>query len=204
MKEAASQTIIQQIQPQCSELCKKLKREKDIQGKTNKSVAQCTGVSISTVSNLFAGSAASPNVFDVSAICIHLGLSLDELMGIVPPAMGTDNSAARIAELEAQLDRANSELELVKHHSKYLEASIAERNRSYASLSKLCWFMLLPLVIYLSVDMLNSNFGFFTRNGVSGVGIAIIMTVILAVAILISHNQKEKKNSSDKKDKEKS
>ena len=53
MTNATSQTIIQQIQPQCAELYKKLKHEKDIQGKTNKSVAKCTGVSISTVSKLF-------------------------------------------------------------------------------------------------------------------------------------------------------
>ena len=203
MKNTPMQTIIQQIQPQCDTLHLKMKERKDECHKTNQNVADFTGIPISNVAKFFSGSLTNPSVFYTAAICIYLNISLDRLLGIAPETE-TDHYEARIAELEAQLDRANSELELVKHHSKYLEDGIAERKRNYSSLSKLCWFMILPLVIYLSVDMLNSNFGFFTHDGVSGVGIAIIMTVILAVAILISHNLKEKKNNPDKTNKEES
>lgn len=203
MKNATAQTIIQQIQPQCYTLHLKMKERKDALHETNQSVADKTGIPISNIGKFFSGALANPSVFYMAAICICLNISLDELLGIAP-ARETDHYEARIAELEAQLDRANSELELVKHHSKYLEDGIAERKRNYSSLSKLCWFMILPLVIYLSVDMLNSNFGFFTHDGVSGVGIAIIMTVILAVGILVSHNLKEKKNNPNKTNREES
>lgn len=187
MTNATSQTIIQQIQPQCAELYKKLKHEKDIQGKTNKSVAKCTGVSISTVSNLFAGSATSPSVFDVSAICIHLGLSLDELMGIEPPAKEPDDGASRIAELEAQLDRANSGLELVKHHSEYLEANIAERKPIIYGLTALCLLLAIALFTYLVMDIGAGDFGFFRDDRISLFGIVMIAVLVTSFGVLASY-----------------
>lgn len=187
MTNATSQTIIQQIQPQCAELYKKLKHEKDIQGKTNKSVAKCTGVSISTVSNLFAGSATSPSVFDVSAICIHLGLSLDELMGIEPPAKEPDDGASCIAELEAQLDRANSELELVKHHSESLEANIAERKPIIYGLTALCLLLAIALFTYLVMDIGAGDFGFFRDDRISLFGIVMIAVLVTSFGVLASY-----------------
>lgn len=204
MKNTPTQTIIQQIQPQCDTLHLKMKERKDALHETNQSIADKTGIPISNIAKFFSGSLANPSVFYTAAICICLNISLDELLEIAP-ARETDHYEARIAELEAQLDRANSELELVKHHSKYLEDGIAERKRNYSSISKLCWFMIIPLVIYLCVDMFNSNFGFFTHEGVSAVGIAIIMAVVLSVGILVSHIVKEKKsNTIDKIDDEES
>lgn len=200
MKNAPTQTIIQQIQPQCDTLHLKMKERKDACHKTNQNVADHTGIPISNIAKFFSGALTNPSVFYTAAICIYLNISLDELFGIAPERE-SDHYEARIAELEAQLERANSELELVKHHSKYLEEGIAERKRNYSSISRLCWFMIIPLVIYLCVDMLNSNFGFFTHNGISGVGVAIIMIVIFAVGVQISHIAKEKKsNTIDKID----
>lgn len=187
MTNATSQTIIQQIQPQCAELYKKLKHEKDIQGKTNKSVAKCTGVSISTVSNLFAGSATSPSVFYVSAICIHLGLSLDELMGIEPPSKEADDGASCLAELEAQLDRANSELELVKHHSEYLEANIAERKPIIYGLTALCLLLAIALFTYLVMDIGAGDFGFFRDDRISLFGIVMIAVLVTSFGVLASY-----------------
>lgn len=187
MKNATSQTIIQQIQPQCSELCNKLKHEKDIQGKTNKSVAQCTGVSISTISNIFAGSATSPSVFDVSAICIHLGLSLDDLMGITPPLNEPDDNASLITELEAKLDRANSELQLVKHHSEYLEAGIAERKSIIYGLTALCLFLAIALFTYLVMDIGAGNFGFFRDDRISLFGVVMIVVLVTAFGVLSTY-----------------
>lgn len=192
MKKAKSQTIIQQIQPQCDTLYLKMKDQKDAQHETNQSVADNTGVPISNIAKFFSGTLANPSVFYMAAICIFLGLSLDELLGITP-AKATDDKDARIAELETQLDHANRELELVKHHSKYLEEGIAERKANYSSLTAMCGILIVPLVIYLIIDISNSNFGFFRADSTSALGPIIALVVIVAIVLLTVHIIKEKR-----------
>lgn len=192
MKKANAQTIIQQIQPQCDTLYLKMKDQKDAQHETNQSVADSTGVPISNIAKFFSGTLANPSVFYMAAICIFLGLSLDELLGITP-AKATDDRDARIAELETQLDHANRELELVKHHNKYLEEGIAERKANYNSLTTMCAILIIPLVVYLIVDISNTNLGFFRGDDISIVGLIIAIVIIVAVVLLTTHIIKEKR-----------
>ena len=79
-------TIIQQIQPNCDNLWQRLKAAKEASRKTNQQIANETGISISTISKFFSGASSAPSVFNIAALCICLGVSLDDLMGIRPPA----------------------------------------------------------------------------------------------------------------------
>lgn len=201
-QQIPAKTIIQQIQPQCDTLHIKMKDQKDAQRETNQSVADNTGIPISNIAKFFSGTLANPSVFYMAAICIFLGLSLDDLLGITP-AKSTDDKDARIAELETQLDHAQKELELVKHHSKYLEEGIAERKANYSSLTAMCGVLIVPLVIYLIIDISNSNFGFFRADSISALGPIIAIVVVVAIVLLTIHIIKERKNTHNKKDAEK-
>lgn len=203
MKQPIStQTIIQQIQPQCDALYIEMKHQKDARHETNQSVADNTGIPISNIAKFFSGTLANPSVYYVAAICIFLGLSLDKLLGIAP-ATDESKDKARIAELEMQLDHANRELELVKHHSKYLEAGIVERKENFNSLTSLCAVLIIPLIIYLIIDITNKNFGFFRYDDINIVGIIIAIVVVVASVLLVVHIIKEKrrkKNETNRSD----
>lgn len=200
MKTATpAQTIIQQIQPQCDALYIEMKHQKDARHETNQSVADNTGIPISNIAKFFSGTLANPSVFYVAAICIFLGLSLDKLFGIAGPETDAAKDKARIAELEMQLDHANRELELVKHHSKFLEDGIAERKANFNSLTSLCAVLIIPLIIYLIIDITNKNFGFFRYDDINIVGIIIAIVVVVAAVILIAHIIKEKKRKRDER-----
>lgn len=206
MSSDKEQTIIQQIQPYCEALYRKMKHEKDVQGKTNRSVARHTGVSESSVANFFSGAASKPCVYDTAAICIHLGLSLDELMGISAPSSIKDENIARIEALETQLNHAKSELELVKHHSKYLETGLSERKPVIYGLTALCLLLAVSLVSYVAMDVSNGNFGFFTDNRISAFGIVIVIILLVSIGVLTAHfinGLKEKKKDQANKKSEK-
>ena len=79
-------TIIQRIQPNCDSLWQRLKAAKEASHKTNQQIANETGISISTISKFFSGASSAPSVFNIAALCICLDVSLDDLMGIRPPA----------------------------------------------------------------------------------------------------------------------
>lgn len=202
MKTATpAQTIIQQIQPQCDALYLEMKHQKDALHETNQSVADGTGIPISNIAKFFSGTLANPSVFYVAAICVFLGMSLDKLFGIAGPETDAAKDKARIAELEMQLDHANRELELVKHHSKYLEDGIAERKANFNSLTSMCGILLIPLIIYLIVDISNANFGFFRGEDISIMGLIIAIVVVVAAALLIIHIIKEKRRKKDERSK---
>ena len=91
-------TIIQRIQPNCDSLWQRLKAAKEASRKTNQQIADETGISISTISKFFSGVSSAPSVFNISALCICLNVSLDALMGIRPPAPSGQKSSGMSEE----------------------------------------------------------------------------------------------------------
>lgn len=179
MKNEPTQTIVQQLQPLCDELHIKMKHEKDKQGKTNRGLSDRTGVPLSTTAKFFSGALSNPGVLPVAAFSIDLGLSLDGLMGIAPQA-----DSEQIKRLEAQLDKAKSELELVKHHNELLESGIKDRKPVIFGLTIVCLLLTVSLMGYLTMDVSNLNFGFFTHEGVSVVGVAIVAALLASIGML--------------------
>lgn len=202
MSATPTQTIIQQIQPQCDTLHEKIKEQKDAMHETNQSVADHTGIPISNVAKFFSGALANPSVFYTAAMCIFLDLSLDELMGIRPDRHGKD--AERIKELERQLERSEHDLQQCEIMNSHFAAGIKERKSLLYGLTALCSILVLSLMAYLMMDASNLNFGFITTEGVSVFGALLIVAVLAgAVFVIYSLAKKTKKNGQDKTDAEK-
>lgn len=189
-KAIPEQTIIQRIQPQCDSLHIKMRNQKDTLHETNQSVADSTGIPISNVGKFFSGALSSPSVFYTAAMCIHLGMSMDELFEIAPP-----ENAEKIKHLESQLERANSDLELVKHHNEILESGLKDRKPVMFGLTAICFVLVIALIGYLAMDVSNLNFGFFTHEGVSAVGIIIIALPFVAAVVLAAQFIKSRKKN---------
>lgn len=181
MMNETTQTIVYQLQPLCDDLHVKMKREKDLQGKTNRGIADRTGVPLSTTAKFFSGSISSPGVLPVAAFSIDLGLSLDEMLGIAPTT-----GSEKLGQLETQLERANSELDLLRHHNEVLESGLSDRKPVIFGLTTVCLLLAVALIGYLTMDISNLNFGFFTHEGVSVVGIAVVALLLASIGVGVS------------------
>lgn len=183
------QTIIQQIQPQCDNLYKNIKKAVNEQHKTHREIVEHTGIPRSSVAKFLSGALANPCVFYIAAICKYLNLSMDGLFDIEQSK--EPDTGAIVAELEAQLDRANSELELVKHHNDFLESEIKHKTEtnhgllvSNRSTSLLLFLVTLALFTYLVMDIGAGGFGFFRDDKISLFGIVMIVLLMTAFYIL--------------------
>jgi len=186
------QTIIQQIQPNCDSLYKKVKEATISQHKTHRDIVENTGVARSTIAKFLSGALSNPGVFGVSALCIYLGLSLDALMGITPPPAPQDETAVEIAELKGQLAKAEAETALLREHNKRLEAGIAERKPIIYGLAGLCIFLSLVFVVYLFVDVSDADHGFIRNNQVSP-ALVILILAIVVTALGTAHSIAKRK-----------
>lgn len=185
MKNAPTQTIIQQIQPQCNALHLRIKDEKDKQHETNQSIANNTGVPISNVAKLLSGALSSPSVYYVAAICIYLGISLDGLFDIEPEKPERE-SETRIVELETQLDGAEKQVALLEERSKLLEAGIKERKPIIYGLAGMCVFLAVALFCYIVIDIKDQEHGLFTASNLSD-SIGLLCIFITAVMLVLLH-----------------
>lgn len=66
-------------------IIEKIKQHKDATRMTTQQIAERSGVPASTISRILSGQTDSPNIHNIVAICRAVGVSLDELFGIVPP-----------------------------------------------------------------------------------------------------------------------
>lgn len=172
------QTIIQQIQPNCNNLFKRVKDETKKQHKTHRDLVETTGIPKYTIAKFFSGRLSSPGVYDVAAICIDLGLSLDELMGIAPPPLPQEDNALEIAELKGRLAKAEAEVKLLKERCKIYENGIAERKPIIYGLVGLCIFLSLVFVVYLFVDVSDSEHGFIRNHNISPALVILILAIV--------------------------
>lgn len=201
--------IIQQISTICDNLPTKMKWAKEEQHKTNQQVIDSTGLSESMVKKFFSGHLTGPSIYDVTAIAIDLGLSLDELMEISTPAK--DQSAeieqlktqlAHKEELLAEKDRAISRLEERSHMiEKELYAVRSSWRRITYGAAGLATLFGACLMIYVFLDMKNPNLGLFrgTRSSpvVYAAAFAIAGVCLLVCRKMVKRRMEQKKNAND-------
>lgn len=180
-----NETILQRIQPQCDALHLKMRSEKDAQQKTNQSVADSTGVPKSTVAKFFSGALSNPSVFGVSAICIDLGMSLDNLMGITPEPL--NDNPSHVMELELRLESSEAQVKLLKEHSKRLEDGIKERKPLIFGLLGMCSILFIAFMSYLVMDMSNMSFGFIRDEDHIFPVMAVLALLILSATAWVAH-----------------
>ena len=86
-------SAIQEIAPYISAYQGNIKRAKEDQHYTIDRLVDESGVSRSAVTKLCAGTQQDPKLYNSAALCRVLGLSLDELFGLVQPAESSEELA---------------------------------------------------------------------------------------------------------------
>lgn len=124
-------------------------KERETQRKTAQTIADESGVSISTVNNYFSSASKQPSVYTVGPICKSLGVSLDRYFEIVPK--GEDLTEREEALLTQQVcheqDMNNLLNEAIKHKNRIIFA--------------LLLIFALALVYGITLDLLNPSMGLF-------------------------------------------
>ena len=201
--------IIQQISTICDNLPTKMKWAKEEQHKTNQQIIDSTGLSESMVKKLFSGHLAGPSIYDVTAIAIDLGLSLDELMELSPPKQDQSVEIERLKteishkeELISEKDNAISRLE-ERSHMMDKEISAVRHNWKHVTYGAAGLAVLFGifLMVYVFLDMQNPNLGLFQSGHASPIvyvaAFSIIGTCLYIVRTVIKRNAKRSKHDAN-------
>ena len=124
-------------------------KEREAQRKTAQTIADESGISISTVNNYFSSASKQPSVYTVGPICKSLGVSLDRYFEIVPK--GEDLTEREEALLTQQVGHEQDINEL-------LNETIKHKNRVIFAL---LFIFALALVYGITLDLLNPSMGLF-------------------------------------------
>ena len=124
-------------------------KERETQRKTAQTIADESGVSISTVNNYFSSASKQPSVYTVGPICKSLGVSLDRYFEIVPK--GEDLTEREEALLTQQVCHEQD-------MNKLLNEAIKHKNRMIFALLLI---FALALVYGITLDLLNPSMGLF-------------------------------------------
>lgn len=192
--------IIARIEPLADELLEKLRAEKKRHGYTIADIAEGTGIQEDNVSKFFNGKLKNPNVYNVMAICIFHGVSLDEALG--NPSSATTDTSMEVLERDHKLELYE---ERIAHHEDTihrLDVALKNRRTLIYSLLALCSVMAVALLCYFGVDATNLDFGFVRHSGVSPVLILVVLTLALALTnvIVVAAKALKKRTKKDDKD----
>lgn len=124
-------------------------KERETQRKTAQTIADESGISISTVNNYFSSASKQPSVYTVGPICKSLGVSLDRYFEIVPK--GEDLTEREEALLTQQVCHEQD-------MNKLLNEAIKHKNRVIFALLLI---LALALVYGITLDVLNPSMGLF-------------------------------------------
>lgn len=124
-------------------------KEREAQRKTAQTIADESGISISTVNNYFSSASKQPSVYTVGPICKSLGVSLDRYFEIVPK--GEDLTEREEALLTQQVGHEQD-------MNKLLNETIKHKNRVIFALLLI---FALALVYGITLDLLNPSMGLF-------------------------------------------
>lgn len=199
--------IIQEISAVCEKLPVKMKQAKEEQRKTNQQIIDSTGVCESAVKKFFPGHLSGPSIYDVTAIAIDLGLSLDELMELSPPKQDQSAEIERLKteiahrdELISEKDKAISRLEERSH---MMEKEISAVRGSWKGVTYgatgLAIMFGLFLMIYVFLDMRNPNLGLFQAGHTSPIvyvaAFSIVGVSLFVGRTMVKRRMERKKNA---------
>lgn len=173
----------------------KLRTEKKRNGYTIADIADATGIQEDNVSKFFNGKLKNPNVYNVMAICIFLGISLDDALG--NPHCAPADTSIEVLERDHQLELYMERIEHSEDIIRRLDVALKSRKTLIYSLLSLCGVMMVALLFYMGMDASNLHFGFITTAGVSPLGIVLLVAVLALVgfvaATAIKKTHKEKR-----------
>lgn len=196
----ANQQIIQQISAICENLPTKMKNAKEDQHKTNQQIIDSTGLSESTVKKFFSGHLSAPSIYDVTAIAIDLGLSLDELMELTPPKEDNEDELSKLkielAHKEELLTEKERIVSVSQERVRAIQRELYHVRRDWRSVAYAACSMAVLLgfflMIYVVLDARNPNMGLFRRREISPIVYVAAFSIVLVLS-LIAHSLVKKK-----------
>lgn len=150
----------------------KIRKAKDASGLTNQEIADKSGIAYNTVCNITAGTAKQVSFHSVAAICVVLGLSLDETLGL----RDTDTNGY-IRELEIENACMKKDVDHFKHLSTIYRPLIF-------GLIGICAILLCAVIGYIIFDIQLKNIGLFKSSGLTVLAVFLAVVVLAAVALI--------------------
>lgn len=158
--------------PDLSVVFSKIRKAKDASGLTNQELADKSGIPYNTVCTITAGTAKQAAFPSVAAICVVLGLSLDETLGL----RDTDTSGY-IRELEIESACMKKDVEHFKRQSTIYRPLIF-------GLIGICAILLCAVVGYIIFDIQLKNIGLFQSGGSTVLAVVLGIVIIAAITLI--------------------
>lgn len=141
--------------------CRAVKEEKHI---TNKDIADGSGVPLNTVNNMFRATTHSPTLETLGPICVFLGISIDQFLGMKPTEDSTPPET--VEELVSrELDVYRQEINGLNAQNEILREFVNHQNRGIRMRNFILVLLLVLLIFALAyaayLDLHCLNFGFF-------------------------------------------
>lgn len=163
-------------------------------------LSEQAGVSYSSVATQSAGRADNPKLFEQAATAYVLGLSLDELCGLRPPA-DVSELTDRIHALEldcarkdGEISRLNTIVDGGKQHADDLEMRISSLRSLVLALAGFCTLLVLVVIGYMVFDARILSAGLFQSAGTSVFAVLLVLLLlasVAAIAIALRHLYKQ-------------
>ena len=175
-------SAIQELAPFIDAYQGRIRKAKDTSGMTLDELIDRSGVSESAVRRLYTGTQSDPKLYYSAAICKTLGLSLDELFGLQPPADSPSELQAKVHALEVENARLAAANEVQRTQIKSVHSVCY-------ILVFFCVFFAMSLIAYLVFDAQIKTAGLIQggRPSVAAwVFIGLIVAAIATVGITIA------------------
>ena len=141
--------------------CRAAKEEKHI---TNKDIADGSGVPLNTVNNMFRATTHSPTLETLGPICVFLGISIDQFLGMKPTEDSTPPETVEEI-VSRELDVYRQEINGLNAQNELLREFVERQSHGIRNRDRLLRWMLVLLIfvvayaVYLDLHCL--EFGFF-------------------------------------------
>lgn len=184
-------TAFQRLKPYFDSYNSKITAARNAQQLSIVDLAEQAGVSYSSVATQSAGRADNPKIFEQAAAAYVLGLSLDELCGLRPPADVTElTSQIHSLELDnarkdGEIGRLNAVTDGDKRHAEDVAARLVTLRNLVFGLVAMCALLLVTVISYIVWDVQITTVGLFRSTGLSIFAVILAMIVIAAVALIV-------------------
>lgn len=172
-------SAIQELQPYCDAFQGRIREAKDSKGYTLQRLIDESGVPKSAVNNISAGKQVNPLLYNAAALCKVLGLSLDELFGLLKPVDSPEGQQLRIHELELDNTRLTA---VDEQKDKRLETARVV----IGVLAAVSTLLLLTVIGYMIFDAHILIAGLFRSVGVSVFAVFLALLVLAALAAVVT------------------
>ncbi len=181
--------VFQDLKPYIDAYPWKIKKARVEKGLTQKELADAAGVPLSSVQKMSVNNQDA--LFNCAAICRVLGVSMDELFGLRPPA-DVSELTGQIHSLEldnarkdGEIGRLNAVADGDKQHSDDLTSRIRALHSLVLALSAVCALLLAAVIGYMAWDTQITTSGLFQSAGMSVFAVGLAMLVLGAFGLII-------------------